>query len=347
MESEIKISTIIPAYNCERYIEKCINSIYNQTYKNFETIIVDDFSQDSTYEICKKLQKKFNNIKIIKLEKNMGVSDARNTGIKHAIGDYIHFIDSDDTIQENMYEEFASILQEHKYDIIISGINNIYDKKDKSVKEEPEFCIDCKNKKDIASAINNINHNDRTWFFNVVWNKLYKKDIITKNKIKFDNSINLGEDFIFNIDYFKKINDMFIINKSMYNYYLRQEESLVKKFRTDVIYRRNKVYKSLANLYEYYNINTSQNLLKLEKYEGYLSYHTIYTIFNDNCKLNQNEKKEFLKQILESDVKKRILTYLETRKYKIYEMHLIKNNKLNTLYKYMYIRNQLLNYIKK
>ena len=99
----MKYSIIVPAYNTEKYIDKCLKSIFSNTYKNFEVIIVNDGSTDKTEDIINKYIKKYDNIIYIK-QKNMGLSLARNNGVKKATGDYLLFIDSDDYVEKNLLE---------------------------------------------------------------------------------------------------------------------------------------------------------------------------------------------------------------------------------------------------
>lgn len=113
----MKISVIVPIYNVEKYIEKCINSIINQTYKDLEIILVDDGSTDSSGKICDEYAKKDKRIKVIH-KKNGGVSSSRNIALTIANGDYITWIDSDDWIEKDTYSKLADIILKNKADII-------------------------------------------------------------------------------------------------------------------------------------------------------------------------------------------------------------------------------------
>jgi len=121
MATNSLISIIVPVYNCEKLIEKCINSLISQTYKNIEIIIVDDGSSDKSGEICDRLAEKYNFIKVIHQE-NHGVGVARNVGIDAANGDYITFVDSDDLTEPEMIEEFYASSQKYNSDIVFDGL---------------------------------------------------------------------------------------------------------------------------------------------------------------------------------------------------------------------------------
>lgn len=114
-----KISVIIPVYNAEKYLENCINSIFNQNYKNYEIILVNDGSTDNSLSICEKLKKESNKVKIIN-QKNSGVATTRNKGLLEATGDYIIFMDNDDIISEDFFNKFLEE-NDNDYDIIIGG----------------------------------------------------------------------------------------------------------------------------------------------------------------------------------------------------------------------------------
>ena len=115
----IMISAIVPAYNVEKYLERCVNSILIQTYENFEIILVDDGSKDQSVEICDKFAQEDNRIKVIHKE-NGGLSSARNAGMKIAEGKYIVFIDSDDDIEPNMFELMLQAAEENKADFVMT-----------------------------------------------------------------------------------------------------------------------------------------------------------------------------------------------------------------------------------
>lgn len=117
-------SIIIPVYNKERYLEKCLNSIQTQTFNNFEAIIVDDGSVDRSGEICDKYAKCDNRFKVIHIN-NSGVSNARNIALKHSTGKYITFVDADDLIEYNTLEIWNDILCKNNADILISGLNKV------------------------------------------------------------------------------------------------------------------------------------------------------------------------------------------------------------------------------
>ena len=116
-----KISIIIPCYNVEKYLDSCVQSIINQTYKNLEIILVDDCSTDNTWKIIKQYEKKYDNIKALKNEKNSGAGYSRNRAVEIASNQYISFIDSDDYIELNFYETMLKQMKKEKADMVIGS----------------------------------------------------------------------------------------------------------------------------------------------------------------------------------------------------------------------------------
>ena len=118
----IKVSVIVPVYNVEKYLEKCLDSLVNQTLKEIEIIIVNDGSPDNSHKIIDKYTKKYKNIKAY-LKENGGLSDARNYGLKKASGEYIAFLDSDDFVKEDMYQKMYEKAKSGNFDMIVCDLN--------------------------------------------------------------------------------------------------------------------------------------------------------------------------------------------------------------------------------
>lgn len=199
MNKEGLISVIVPVYNQEKYLDKCINSILNQTYKDIEIIIINDGSTDTSGEICDNYALRYSNVKVFH-QKNQGLSMARNNGLKKANGKYISFIDSDDHIDIDMYEVLIKFMIEYDLDIINC---NFHDK-------SPEFNINGEfailNKAEaVEKALKEI--------YITATNKLYKKDILSENPfIKGFYYEDVGSMY----KIYTNINKLGIINKRLY-----------------------------------------------------------------------------------------------------------------------------------
>lgn len=210
-----KISIIIPVYKVENYLDKCVKSIINQTYKNLEIILVDDGSPDRCPAICDKWAEKDSRIKVIH-KQNGGVSSARNCGIDVSTGDYICFVDSDDYLSETYVEDMVI----GDYDIVVSGLRmiNIATSKIKEYKiNQKEY----NNPSDFYTEVFSAN------CFNSPCNKLYKKDIVAETR--FDTGFNIGEDAMFNIKVVAKSKTFYSVDEINYNYILGENENSLSK----------------------------------------------------------------------------------------------------------------------
>ena len=214
----IDISIIVPIYNSEKYVRRCINSILNQSKKNIEIILVDDGSKDNSYDICKEFKEGNDNIILIQKE-NGGVASARNEGLKVARGKYIAFVDSDDYIEENMFSIMYDAI-ENDADLVFNSITTI-------------------SSDNIALSTDIINLNSQygkevllyffqTGIFVTCVCGLFKFSIINENKLRFSNHIKYGEDQEFLYKYILHCNKVISIPKAIY-YYFRHEESAMSQ----------------------------------------------------------------------------------------------------------------------
>lgn len=204
MES-VKYSIIVPVYNAEQFLERCIKSLIGQTYKNFEVIFINDGSSDTSGDILKKYCTSDKRLKLIE-RTNQGVSSARNEGIERAIGEYVIFVDADDYVEKNLLEkisECSSKAEMIMYNFKDNGIVN------KVEKEVPPFCDDVSESAILISGLNS--------FRGFVWNKAFKRNIVIKNDIKFKDDIHMCEDLCFCIDFLEKnITTAFILEPLYY-----------------------------------------------------------------------------------------------------------------------------------
>lgn len=210
-----KISVIVPVYKVEKYIVECIESIIAQTYSDFELILVDDGSPDKSGEICDRYAEKDFRIRVLHKE-NGGVSSARNFGIKHAVGDWLCFVDSDDTILPTYLEDFE--LDRTEAEIYMQGYVKV---KDERIIEQYSFAK-CKSL-DFASILA---YSEENCILNSPCFKLYKRTIVNKNEVMFDLKTSYGEDHLFSLDYCKHIYSVHFSLSCGYIYRISEGESL-------------------------------------------------------------------------------------------------------------------------
>lgn len=207
-----EVSIIVPIYNGQDFIEKCVDMILKQTFTEFELILVNDGSKDNSEKICKRLALEDNRIKVLN-KQNGGAWSARNFGINYSIGKYIMFLDCDDSYDKNLIKEMYINIQ--NADLVICGQTDmLIDKKGvkyKTITPQERYY---NNKEEFLKDYIKLReeHIGAT-----LWNKMYKRNIINKFDIKFKD-FKRGEDVIFNLEYFEKVNSCRIINKALYFY---------------------------------------------------------------------------------------------------------------------------------
>ena len=237
-----KVSIIVPAYNVEKYLERCVDSLKNQTLKDIEIILVDDASTDNTPYICDKLANEDNRIKVIH-KINEGAGKARNAALKIALGEYIGFVDSDDYIDPLMFEVLCQKIEEYNSDLVMSGVSfvdgnmfsnsgectqKLYFENDTHFETQEEIN---KLKMGIVGALPE--DSDDSKYGMSIWKNLFKHEIIKQNNLVFESEREmLSEDALFMIDYISCIKKATGINKAFY-FYCRNGESISKSYKAD------------------------------------------------------------------------------------------------------------------
>lgn len=217
---EKKVSVVVPIYNVEKYLNKCINSIVNQTYKNIEIILVDDGSTDQSGMQCNEWKDKDSRIKVVHKE-NRGLSSTRNAGMEVATGDYIMFEDSDDWLVSDLIERCVERIQKDKSDVVIFG----YKKVDESENIQGTFTFgnEIFSKDELAAVLYT---KIVEMSFGYAWNKLYDFQAIKKSGLKFDGSIIDREDLVFNMQLLTYLNSISYLDYAGY-FYLQRQTSLL------------------------------------------------------------------------------------------------------------------------
>lgn len=205
------ISVIVPIYNVEKYLDRCVDSVINQTYKNLEIILVDDGSPDNCPQMCDGYAKKDSRIKVVH-KKNGGLSDARNAGMEVASGEYVSFIDSDDYISLDFYETLLQTMVDNNSDIVECSVVKFYEDNNFDEYSDDLKLTNC----DTLGALDGlINENS---FKQHVWNKLYKSNIALDIPYAVGK---LNEDEFWTYQVFGKAKKVTRINKTMYYYFQR------------------------------------------------------------------------------------------------------------------------------
>lgn len=251
--NKILVSVIVPVYNVQDYIEKCLDSLINQTLEQLEVIVIDDGSTDKTGLIVDEYQNKYKSkIKVIH-KKNEGVSIARNVGLEKATGEYIGFLDSDDWVNYDMYEKLYKLAIKDNCDIVACDTLAIYP--DKKVL--------------IESHINETSTTEDLMLnaYAVIWNKIYKREII--DGIKFKEKMNFCEDVQFLYMVYPKIKKIGVIHETLHNY-LQRVGSLTYTY-------NEKLYQLIDSLDDIVNYYKKQGFY--QKYYAELEYSYVRYLY--------------------------------------------------------------------
>lgn len=208
------VSVVVPVYNGEKTIERCVESVLNQSYKEIQVILVDDGSKDQSLSLCKEFAKRDSRV-LVTTKKNGGVSSARNCGIEQSRGKYIMFLDSDDWFEKNMIENYVQLIKEQNVGVVIGGLQGTYAENQESfIKSLPVY-----GKKD--NALWNVIC-DSSEMYGYIGGKLFRKDIIDAALIRFNEKMYAQEDLDFCLSYYAEIDTFYLTDYVGYRYYYEQ-----------------------------------------------------------------------------------------------------------------------------
>ena len=309
---DYKVSVIVAAYNIQDYIVKCLESIANQTYNNLEVIVVDDGSSDNTGKLADEFAEKDNRFIVIHKE-NGGVSSARNKGIDVASGDFIGFVDGDDTIENDMYEMLVNNAIKYDADISHCGYKLIENGKEILMYGTGKIIIQNR-KKGILDLM------DGTLIEPGIWNKIFRKEIVGGARL--DENLKINEDLYFNILLFDKSTKCVFEDKAKYNYIKRENSATTSSLNntrrlTDPL----KVYDMIVYLYKNdTDILSYANKMKLERN---INIYNLMTL-EKNRKFN--------------DIQKQIIDYIKLNKRDLKKNRVITKKTRFMMYGILYLR---------
>lgn len=251
MENGKLISIIVPVYNVEDYVEKCIRSIMGQTYPLLEIIIVDDGSTDDSGSICDKLKAEDNRIKVIH-QSNRGLVRARKNGLNIAQGELVGFVDGDDFVEPAMYERLYKLLMEHEADFVHSGFFYGNTQDVKGVKKGGDICITEENRVEMLK--NMVLGNSNVYSLAPsIWSKLFKRDLVIKSYGTIADSSSFGEDLLCLCNSFMICNKIFVTREAYYRYTIR-EKSLSHDEKVIIMKRMSDLHSILQEMFVGYGV---------------------------------------------------------------------------------------------
>lgn len=290
----MKVSIVVPVYNAAKYLEKCLDSLFGQTYKNIEVICINDGSTDNSLDILHKYKKKYGDLLIVETINNSGQAYARNLGIKKSNGDFIMFVDSDDILYHNALEVLCSKQIESNADIVTCDIERIFQGKFSGFVKKFQY-----DTKISMEGLTTIEKNPEIICFltAAVYAKLIRKSFIVDNNINFLEGY-IYEDFVFTQELLAKKPIIYITHEPFYKYYVRSNTTMTSKKSkvTDMFY-------DIDVVYDFYKENGLIDEFK-EEFDFLCFYHllvgTSFRMWNSHqygliksIKLSKNHLKKF------------------------------------------------------
>ena len=287
---KVLLSVIIPIYNAEEYLEDCLSSIYHQTFQDYEVWMIDDGSNDQSPQICDFYSKKDTRFHVLH-KMNGGVSSARNLGLDQSQGNWICFLDSDDTVDKNYLENLYKAVDDKQEKLIIQGFN-IIETHSKKTRLFDNHLYDVSH---IYLAFERL-HINRCGF---PFAKLYNRNIIQEYYIRFNETINYAEDVIFMLTYLCHVSYIQTLEGAQYNYFVRRNNSLSQRifdFKSEYTCYEN--YLSLIiKIKERFNIPERALSNSYNVISEYLIRRSIGALYQKKTRVKQNERIAILKSL--------------------------------------------------
>lgn len=324
------VSIIMPVYGVEKYIEKAIQSVIFQDYRNWELLIINDGSKDHSRDIALQYSKKYDNIYLFDKE-NGGLSDARNYGLRLARGKYIHFFDSDDFIVNDFYSSYLPIIENENIDFLILGYSiDYYNKNDickKIVKYETERLH--------AKIIDPLLFIGKLEpLLNFAWNKIFKRSFLLENQLFFTKGLSVIEDQDFFLKVLTASNNFLFVEGAKYHYIVRPRKTLSSSYNDSFLEMYKKSYLLYEGIYEKLNIPNRERVEKLSEIAYLKLYYLLCLLFRSD---SSDKKKEFNRIFNDTFFFSAIQLYKPRSLYKI----IIKNAfiyRLKIIYYYFFFR---------
>jgi glycosyltransferase involved in cell wall biosynthesis len=291
VEYENLISIVMPVYNSKRFLAMAIESVLRQKSRSYELILVDDGSKDGSGAICDEFADKSQRITVVHKE-NGGICDARNCGLKLVRGKYVYFMDNDDVLSDDFFETVEPYLQQNHYDMIMFGtrLTDIVggEVQSQRVRALPAFEAQSNEefKKHIPSILDKGMHL-------CVWDKIYRAEFLKQHQASFNRTFTHGgEDLSFNLMLFPFVNSILNLDKTFYNYYIRDDQSTYRKFNPNVYDHAITNLRHVTSMLTQMKIDDSEYL-----YLKYIEYRQrlVFMLFHQNASLTFSQKKEMCK----------------------------------------------------
>lgn len=300
-----KVSVIVPVYNSESSIKRCVESLVEGTYKELEVLLIDDCSKDQSLEQCKELENTYEQVICLKNQTNQGVSATRNRGLRQATGTYLMFLDSDDWVEANYVEMFVKTMEQEQVPLVISGYVNHDEVRNGRTDIFGFEGVEDLAKTDYRECLSTLFEN---CLIQILWNKIFLLETVKTNQIVFDEGISIGEDFRFVLQYLECMQDteIALLNKPLYHYMRDNPNSLMSAAKLanidEILWNQKKMKELLGE-----SNSKIQSYLKQEREKQIELY--AYLIYR-NLSYSKYEKKMLMKQL---DAKRWKVLYQKNR----------------------------------
>lgn len=265
-----KVSIILPIYNVEKYLKRCMDSLLNQTLKDIEIVMVDDESPDNCPQLCEEYQSKYPNIKVVH-KKNGGLGMARNSGLEVCEGEYVAFIDSDDFVDVHMFEDLYDYAHQNGLDACFCGYNNYKDEQHVRERKEKDDYEICDGRNAVDAVLMDMVGAEPSFHSDVrilssMWKGIYSLDVIRKNKLQFVSEREfIAEDIMFHIDFLPHAHKVGFV-PGCYYYYCDNGTSLTRSYRSDRFEKELYQYASMEKRLLAYGYTQKQFRNRLDRY---------------------------------------------------------------------------------
>lgn len=301
MKEKPCVSMIMPVYNAEAYLEESIRSVMEQSYAEWELLLVDDSSTDHSLQICQAMAGKDARIRVIALEENVGAGYARNEGIRQAAGKYLTFVDADDAVDPTILENAVMLAEHHDLDWVIWGMKEEYYDPQGKKQHERMVLLEDRCYPLVLQARQAIIRIEEKTLFGYQCNKLYRTDILKENQIFFEKFI-LYEDFFFNAVYARHIRNMGTLAQVGYCYKKRNQKSITATFTREYFSLSKKRVQEMVSLYkEWGGLGKKEvNIL------GNIYIRYILSALSRNCdpksRMNKKDRKEWIQSLFRDEL---------------------------------------------
>lgn len=319
------VSVIVPAYNAEEYIADCIDSIKAQTYADWQLVIINDGSEDDTEVVVLRYAEQDDRITYYKQD-NAGVSLARNKGLEMALGEYVCFVDSDDTVLPHYIEHLVDLSENFHVDFALTAVGEY------SSFKKGEL-ISCPLNR---SGVNDYFLLNKEFALYGPVCKLYKRDILNNNKVRFPASLSFGEDLVFNFTYMRYVERLVFSNVMNYKYRVMNDESLSRKFRLSAFAEEKKLCDVIRNFSESKGLISDNMIVYLNRRLCDVAYNQILRGYH---LLNRSDHRVLCNEIMNDIDLCNAIATTDMSDYSNLIVRLIRSKQITLLRLYLYLRN--------